>query len=107
MDILGEFYSDFCENLTEFYPISLIILVYLTDFSPVYGMYVKCIQANLNRSGDLYILTDWNSFCGHFNLCKHQPSAAKNYPLLGISCTVPDILCQLLYFKTLFILDTC
>ena len=32
--IRGEFQSDFCENLTEFYQISLKILVNLTDFSP-------------------------------------------------------------------------
>ena len=29
----------FCKNLTEFYQISLKILVNLTDFSPQYGMY--------------------------------------------------------------------
>ena len=29
---LGEFQGDFCENLTEFYQISLKVLVYLTDF---------------------------------------------------------------------------
>ena len=34
MVILGEPQSDFYENLTEFYQISLKILVYLTDFSP-------------------------------------------------------------------------
>ena len=32
--ILGELQSDFSENLTEFYQISLKSLVYLTDFSP-------------------------------------------------------------------------
>ena len=31
---MGELQSDFCENLTEFYPISLKDLPYLTDFSP-------------------------------------------------------------------------
>ena len=30
----GGVLSDFCENLTEFYQISLKYLVYLTDFSP-------------------------------------------------------------------------
>ena len=30
----GEFQSDFCENLTEFWQISLKIWVNLTDFSP-------------------------------------------------------------------------
>ena len=30
----GELQSDFSDNLTEFYQISLKILVYLTDFSP-------------------------------------------------------------------------
>ena len=31
---MGVFKSDFCENLTEFYQISLKILFNLTDFSP-------------------------------------------------------------------------
>ena len=36
MVILGEFQTDFCEKLTEFYQISLEII------SQVYGMYVHC-----------------------------------------------------------------
>ena len=31
---MRELLSDFCENLTEFYQISLKILVYLADFCP-------------------------------------------------------------------------
>ena len=32
--MLGKLQSDFCENLTEFYQISLKNVPYLTDFSP-------------------------------------------------------------------------
>ena len=39
--VLGEFQSDFYEILTEFYQISLIVLVYLTDFSPQSMAYMR------------------------------------------------------------------
>ena len=42
MDILGEFQSDFCENLAEFYQIFLKILAYLTDFSPQFMACMLC-----------------------------------------------------------------
>ena len=45
--MLGEFHSDFCENLTEFYQISLKILVYLTDFSP---QFMACMQDTLSAA---------------------------------------------------------
>ena len=49
------FQSDFCENLTEFYQITLKILVNLTDFSPpvmscMSGFYCgDCISSNISE----------------------------------------------------------
>ena len=39
--VLGKFQSDFCENLTEFYQMSLKMLAYLTDFS---SQFIACLR---------------------------------------------------------------
>ena len=40
----GEFQSNYCENLTEFYQISLKILVNLTDFNPQAMAFMNCFS---------------------------------------------------------------
>ena len=72
--ILGELQSDFCENITEFYQISLKIFVYLTDFSSQIMTYMVLSHQTIEdthfmRHPDQHLIRMPHEMC-IFNVCQ-------------------------------------